>query len=123
MWRYVLRAKTDWLIPLVDAAIGVVGHPAGLVLKQANSTNRPIATQIEPMPCSPRHADEVSTLNFDGDNRSILWAHMKQAASLNNEAHLIIIVPVFAAELCEHGCQPCSLWTNVDYVRRDVTLT
>src|SRR5262249_31944909 len=43
--------------------------------------------------------------------------NMKYAATGNDEADFVFIVPVLAIESCQHGFKVRSLWTNVNHVR------
>src|SRR5215471_3737834 len=46
---------------------------------------------------------------------------MEEAASLNDEAHFILVVPMLAAELRQHRIEVRRLRRHADHVRRDVS--
>src|SRR5262249_25665434 len=68
-----------------------------------------------------RDSNQIAGLHFDSDYRRSLRIHMKQAAALNNETHLVFVMPMFAAEFGEHGIQIGSLRADIDDVCGDVS--
>src|SRR6266581_2686121 len=61
----VRSTETNRLVLLVRPTPGVVGRPAGQVLKQTDCTNLSIRAKVEPMPGSSRHANQITRFDFD----------------------------------------------------------
>ena len=76
--------------------------PARGILKQANRPNPAIRTQIEPVPGAARNPDQVAGLYFDRGKRADLRPDVKESTSMNDEAHFVFVMPVFATELGQH---------------------
>ena len=67
-----------------------------------------------------RYADEVSCLDFDGDDRRVLGVNVKDPFPRDDEADFVLVVPVLAAELREHRVEPGRRGRHVDDVGGDV---
>ena len=52
--------EADGRVPLVNAALHIVGRPAALILKQANAADRLIIAQVEPMLRAARDVDQIT---------------------------------------------------------------
>src|SRR5262245_43730400 len=89
----------------VDACAGVLRRPATRILKEPDGANLTAGAEIEPVQCSARHANEISGFYFDRGHRPGCWPDVKQAAAMNDEAHFVFVVPMFAIELGEHGVE------------------
>src|SRR6266508_1878291 len=113
-------AHADGLIVPVDAARSVVGNPTRRVLEQANRANRAVAAEVEPVPCLPGHANQITRLDLDGDDGRASRTYVKQTATMNDETHLVIVVPVLTAEFRQHLFQARGLRLDIDHVRCDV---
>ena len=46
-----------------------------------------------------RHADQIAGLDLDREHRAVRRVDVKQPAALDDEAHLVLVVPVLAVEL------------------------
>src|SRR6266851_2042831 len=119
--RKIRRSQAHRLIVAIYPAIGVMRCPARGVLEQANRTNPPIRTQIKPVPRAARNADQVATFHFDRSERADAWPDVKKSATMNDEAHFVFVVPVFATELGQHGFQVRGLRCDINHIRRDIT--
>src|SRR5438132_12800395 len=64
-----------------------------------------IRTQINPVPGAARNPDQVAGLYFDRGKRADLRPDVKESTSMNDEAHFVFVMPVFATELGQHGFQ------------------
>src|SRR5579862_3165036 len=123
-----LKAHTDRQIALFRAALRIERRPSGRVLKEANGANAPVATEIEPVPGSSGHPDQVACLHLDRHHRAGMplperifpGVDMEEAMALDDEAHLVLVVPVFFAESGEHHVQVRGLRLDVDHVGRHV---
>src|SRR5262245_54142280 len=65
--REVRRAETDGLKLTIDAGIGIVGRPAGRILKQPDRANSAVTAQIEPVVGAFRDPDEIARLDLDSE--------------------------------------------------------
>ena len=104
--RDVRRPEAKRLELRVDAALGVVRRPSGLVLEQPDRANAPVAAEVEPMMRSARHANQVSGDDLERKHGFARRVDVEEPATVDDEAHLVFVVPVFAAELLEHGVEP-----------------
>src|SRR5271165_495168 len=96
-------------------------RPSRLVLEPADRANPSIGAQIEPMTGPARHANHVSSLDFDGDYVAVEGMDVKDAASGDDEAHFVFVVRVLGPEPVEQGVEPGRLGVNVDDIRRGVS--
>src|SRR6185312_4885050 len=90
--RDVTRPPADGLVAAVHAAVGVVRRPAGGILEQADGANAPVATEIEPVQRSARHADQVAGLYFQRHDRRSRRMNVKQATPGNDVADFVLVV-------------------------------
>src|SRR5581483_3711594 len=104
----------------VRAALGVVGRPAGGVLKEANRTNAPLLAKIEPMPRAAGNAKQVTGFDRDGDDFALARANVKESAPFNDKTDFILVVPVLGVEAVEHGVETGRLGADVNDVGGDV---
>ena len=72
------------------------------------------------MPRLLGHADQVTRLDLDGHDGCASRTYVKQTAAVNDETHLVIVVPMLPAELRQHLLQARRLRLDVDHIRRDV---
>ena len=72
------------------------------------------------MPRPARHADEVARLHLDREDRALPRMDVEDAPPLDDEPHLVLVVPVLAAELREHAVEAGRRRLHVDHVRGDV---
>src|SRR5262245_49920764 len=119
--RNVGRPKADGLKITVNAAARVIRRPARRVFEQTNGANAAISAEIEPVEKAGRHSDQVACFDLDGDYGAILRMKVIQTTTFNDEAHLVVVVPVLAVEFGQHLIQALCLRFDVDHVRRDVT--
>src|SRR2546425_12642494 len=63
----VRNAEANRLVLLVRPTLGVVGRPAGQVLKQTDRANLSIRAQVEPVPGPSRHANQIARFDLDRD--------------------------------------------------------
>ena len=73
-----------------------------------------------PASINPR-TGKVSGLDFNGRDRAIGRADMKEPTALQDEADFVFVMPVFAIELCEHSVESGCLRCDVDDVCRDIS--
>jgi hypothetical protein len=79
-----------------------VRRPSGDVLEQPDRADPPLGAEIEPVMGTARHADQIARLDFDGKHRLAGDVDVKQAASFDDEANFVLVVPMLTIELCEH---------------------
>ena len=96
---HVGRTEADRLESLVDAALGVVRRPARRILEQPDRADAAIGAEIEPVMRAARHADQIAGLDFDREDRAARRMDVEQAAAFDDEADLVLVVPVLAIEL------------------------
>src|SRR5260221_3401812 len=118
--RDVRRTEAQRFKTFFGSALGVMRGPAGSVLKKPNGANPFFLAQIEPVPGSARHTQQIARLDRDRDDVSFARMNMKQATAFNNEAHFIFIVPVFTVEAIQHGIESWRSWQHIDHVSGDV---
>src|SRR5689334_5650099 len=63
--RNVFGTKTDRLVFFFEAAMGVMGGPAFLILEKSYRGNLPCAAQIEPVVSATRHSDHIPRPNLN----------------------------------------------------------
>src|SRR5580704_4580580 len=90
-WK-IRRPEANRLEAGVHAALRVMRRPARLILKEAHGANAPVAAQIEPVMGALRHANQISTLDFDCEHGTIGRVNMKQAATFDDETHFVFVV-------------------------------
>ena len=65
---------------------------------------------------SPRHANEVSGLDLDGEHGSLRRVNVEQAAAFDDEADFVLVVPVLGVELLSiasrFGCRGVTSMTS-----------
>src|SRR5437016_5974236 len=105
----------------MEPAAGVVRRPPGRILKQPNRADAAVGAQIEPVARAVRNADEIPAFDFDGEDRAARRADVKQPTSLDDEADLVFVVPVLAAELGEHDVEARRVGSYVDDVGSGVS--
>ena len=66
---------------------------------------RAVGAQIEPVMGPPRHADQIAGFDLDGEHRPLRRVHVEKTTALDDEADFVLVVPVFATELGEHGVE------------------
>ena len=66
------------------------------------------------------HIDHVALHHLDGEDGPLLGVDVEEAAAMNDEADLVLGVPVLAAELGEQGVEVGDLGVDVDDVGGDV---
>ena len=52
------------------------------------------------------HSDQISALDFDGHHRPLLRMNVEHSASRDDEANLVLVMPVLYVESREHGLEP-----------------
>ena len=103
------------------SAPSVVGRPSSWILKKTDRPDLALSAEIEPVPGARGYADQIAGFNFQCHHRTVLRSDMKQAAAGNDEAHLVLIVPVFYLELGQHRVQLGRLGVDIDNVSGGVT--
>src|SRR5437667_61253 len=100
----------------VHATIGVPRRPAGGILKKTDAADLSVGTKVEPVQRPARNANQVARLHFDSNNRRCLGIHMEKPAPLDDEANLVLLMPMFPAELRKHGVQVWGLCIHVNHI-------
>src|SRR5207247_7505987 len=85
--RYVRGAPANRLKFAVHGTVGVVGRPAGSILKQSNRTDAPVAAEVKPVQRSARNADQITGLHLDRDHRDLLRVNMEKPPDGEESAH------------------------------------
>src|SRR4030095_6349931 len=112
--RQVFGTKANRLVVAVDSALGIPRHPAGWVFEEANSPDFAFGAQIKPVPRIGRHSNQVACFHFNRCHCAIAGPDVKYAPAVNYEAHLVVVMRMFAAELEEHLIEAGCLWRDVD---------
>src|SRR5207249_453172 len=118
--RNMGRTQTHRLVSPLRAAGRVVRHPASGIPKKPDGSDAPLSAKIEPVPGSPWDADQVSRLDLDRYHGPPPRANVEQPPARDDEAHLVLVVPVLAVEFDKHLVEAWSLRPDIDDVRRDV---
>src|SRR5215471_10643260 len=79
-----------------------------------------LPAEIEPMPSAARHADEISRFDRDRNNWALYRRDVEQPAALDDEAHFVLIMPMFGIELIEHGFEARRCRRDINDIRGDV---
>ena len=95
-------------------------RPARLVLEQPDRADVAIGAQIEPVPGPARHPNQVAGLDFDRDDRTLAGMNVEQPPAADDEADLVLVMPMLGAELREHGLEIRRGRRDVDDVGRHV---
>src|ERR1035438_10491610 len=94
-------------------------RPPSRVLKPANGADAAIFAQREPMLCSTRYAEHVAGAYFHRGNPPV-QSEKKDAASGEDEPHLVLVVRMLLIEQGQHGFKIWRRRVHVNDVRRDV---
>src|ERR1035438_8856345 len=94
-------------------------RPPSRVLKPANGADAAIFAQREPMLCSTRYAEHVAGAYFHRGNPPV-QSEKKDAASGEDEPHLVLVVRMLLIEPGQHGFKIWRRRVHVNDVRRDV---
>ena len=69
---------------------------------------------------SPGHPEQVAGVHLDGYHRSFRGVDVEKPAPFDDEAHLVLVVPVLDVELVEHRVEVRGSGIDVDDVGGDV---
>src|SRR4029450_7682887 len=76
--------------------------------------------EIEPVMRAARYANEVARLDLERENGLALGMDVEEAAALDDEGHLVLVVQVLAREALEHGVEVRRLRLHVDDIGNNV---
>src|ERR1044071_1567519 len=104
----------------IDTTLRVVRRPARHVLKQANRADATIGAEVEPVQRAARNANQIAGFDFDCQHSAVRRMNVEESVTGDGESHFVLIVPVFAIELCEHFFKSEGCRVDVDDVGSDV---
>src|SRR4051812_12689144 len=90
--RQVGGSQANRLEALVDAALRVVGGPAGDVLEETDGPDLPLGAEVEPVPGAARHPDQVARLHLQRHHCALPGVDVEHAAAADDEADLVLVV-------------------------------
>src|SRR5688572_24061789 len=64
------RTEAQRLEAGIHTAVGVMRRPAGHILEEANGSNPAIGAEIEPVARAARHANQITGLHLDREDRT-----------------------------------------------------